>query len=242
MQCALPLQAPARAVPLFVQWEQYVPQYLDSVVNATFVQVGASCGMNSRRCAVGGDPIWEYATRCGWRGVVVEPVWSPFKRLVENYRPFPLVRPKRALVTHRDSVNGIRVRGETSQALEGARAGSKGVQFPPVRSLRGVWPRYAVDVLVVDAEGSEEDILVNATFPTLPRLVLFEHVHLSQGARANIDERLRRLGYHQLADLKHQDRIGRTMEPQDRLYGLARKRQALQSLDEALLAEALGNA
>lgn len=221
-KCEFPLQLSSNSVPLFVRWEQYVPEYLDSASNVTFVQIGANCGKNSRRCAVGGDPVWEYATRCGWRGISVEPVSSAFNELVVNYRPYPLVQPMRVLVTHRDDVHTIHVRGETSQALHNGAADGKKVQSPPIRRLDKVWPRTAVDVLVVDAEGSEEDILVNATFPTLPRLVLFEHAHLTRSALAHIRDRLQGLGYRHLAELKHQDRIGKFMAPQDMLYGLCR--------------------
>jgi hypothetical protein len=73
---------PARQVPLFIWWEQwsnFLPLRIEDVV---FIQIGANCGKNTYGCAVGGDPIWSYATSCGWHGVAVEPVTYVFKALV----------------------------------------------------------------------------------------------------------------------------------------------------------------
>jgi hypothetical protein len=74
---------PARQVPLFIRWEDYIRKVIPRrrFEDVTFVQIGANCGKNTFGCAVGGDPIWSYATMCGWRGVVVEPVSYVFKKL-----------------------------------------------------------------------------------------------------------------------------------------------------------------
>merc|ERR1719150_2401153 len=84
-------------MPLFVRWERYLGQ--KGLEGLTFVQVGANCGTNMPECAVGGDPIWEYATRFNWKGVVVEPVPKTFAKLTKNYEPYTNVMPLQALVS-----------------------------------------------------------------------------------------------------------------------------------------------
>ena len=87
-------------LPLYVQWEDYVPHYLKQVSNVSFVQVGANCGRNTKQCAVGGDPIWNYAASCGWRGIAIEPSPPTFTKLCTNYAALtPLVKPLNALIT-----------------------------------------------------------------------------------------------------------------------------------------------
>ena len=75
-------------------------------------------------------------------------------------------------------------------------------------------------MLVVDAEGAEGKILQGQLPEPLPRLVLFEHAHL-KGAIHRIDANLRRHNFTHLADLKHNDQVGRNLPAQDRLYGRA---------------------
>lgn len=92
---------PARQVPLFIRWEDYIRKVIPRrrFEDVTFVQIGANCGKNTFGCAVGGDPIWSYATMCGWRGVVVEPVSYVFKKLCKNYARWPQVLPLRAAIS-----------------------------------------------------------------------------------------------------------------------------------------------
>ena len=90
-------------------------------------------------------------------------------------------------------------------------------------SLDDVWSPEGVDVLIVDAEGSDERILGYGALPTpLPRLVLFEHVYLSEAQRARIDANLLSQGFERIADLRHMDARGANAPPQDRLYGRLR--------------------
>jgi len=74
-------------------------------------------------------------------------------------------------------------------------------------------------ILVVDAEGQEERILCCALPKPLPRLILFEHEHLKGAVRTAIDDNLKRQGFIWIADLKHQDALGKRQRPHDRLYG-----------------------
>lgn len=236
--CQTPLKLRRREIPLSVKWEQFVPEYLPSVENVSFVLVGASCGANVRECAIGGDPIWNYAVACGWRGVAIEPVWNMFQRLCHHYGRFTRqVVPIHALIadTRGDAI--VVNRGETSHMVRqrtpsGQQRNSNRSLTPrPERreelvsslTLHHVWPATAgAPVLVVDAEGSEPVILGHGDLPTpSPSLVLFEHVHLSDADKEGIDRNLLRQGYHKLADIEHKDRAAGELKlgAQDRLYG-----------------------
>ncbi|CAK0791670.1 unnamed protein product [Prorocentrum cordatum] len=219
---SLPLSLPEGHVPLFVRWEEY----LKSMNGVNFVQIGGNCGTNLPECAVGGDPIWEYATRFGWDGIVLEPVPHIFSKLTENYRPYPSVKPVQALVSNHSGVGRILDRSETSHEISLTR--KNGVEVPTY-TLKTLWKevfgadKKKVDVLVVDAEGNEPKIL-SGEFPVpKPQLVLYEISNLQQAELDQIDANLRREGYVLLKNLVHQDsesRVGLTMPPQDALYGL----------------------
>lgn len=209
-------------------------QYLPTLDGATFVQVGANCGRNSKQCAVGGDPIWNYAHSCGWRGLVLEPVRNTFKKLCHNYGAgAPNVVPLNAAVGAVSGVSWIRIQGwseisklvaPTEEELR-RNVSTARVQKVSTLTLSELWPPAGADILVVDAEGGEERILGTALPLPLPRLVLFEHEHLDQSQRHAIDDMLVRQGFEHVADLKHQDgyAVKNNLPPADRLYGRRRR-------------------
>ena len=149
---------------MYIRWEDYLQPPL-SVANVTFLQIGANCGANTPECAGGGDPIWPYATQCGWSGVAIEPVKKTFHQLCQNYvRVSPGVQPLRALV---GAVGGgsealVVSHGETSHAAttdeaqhaahaprsnhshhaHGTLRRTRGapVERVPAATLREVWP------------------------------------------------------------------------------------------------------
>jgi len=216
----LPLRLEDGHVPLFVKWEKYLGNDLRGV---NFVQIGGNCGTNLPECAVGGDPIWEYATRFDWKGIVLEPVPQIFSKLSANYLPYPSVKPVQALVSNHSGVGKISKQGETSHEI--SLFGKKGVEVPTY-TLKKLWKKVLgadkekVDLLVVDAEGNEPKILSGAFPEPKPKLILFEIASLGQEALDGIDENLQNEGYELVKKLKHQDKVGLTMPPQDALYRL----------------------
>ena len=221
-------------VPLFVRWEEYVPRYLASATHVRFVQIGANCGRNTKSCAVGGDPVWNYVQSCGWRGLAFEPVPGTFQKLCRNIAAIGgRVRPIRAVISNETGSAWMKINarngGERSHVMPTPRSGTEPsslMQRIPSLSLHDVWSQDGVDVLIVDAEGSEERILGYSPLPTpLPQLVLFEHVYLSESQRARIDANLLSQGFHRIADLRHMDSRGANAPPQDRLYGRLRVKE-----------------
>ena len=160
---------PARQVPLFIKWEDYIEYLPPKLSDVTFVQIGANCGKNTYFCAAGGDPLWSYVTSCGWRGVLVEPVSYVFLTLCKNYRRWAhRVTPLRGAVSDAPGTVTLTLGGgETNKMLlppaaaskaghtkagkggiTRARANETGV---PVTDLPGLW-HYAQSVLAVPTE------------------------------------------------------------------------------------------
>jgi len=216
---SLPLALKDGHVPLFVKWEEY----LQSMHGVNFVQIGGNCGTNLPECAVGGDPIWEYATRFDWNGIVLEPVPQIFSKLTANYLPYSTVKPVQAMVSNHSGVGKILDRAETSHEISLSR--KRGVEVPTY-TLETLWKdvfgadKEKVDLLVVDAEGNEPKILSGAFPDPKPKLVLFEISSLQPEQLDSIDKNLKKEGYVLEKQLKHQDKIGLTMPPQDALYKL----------------------
>ena len=224
-----------QCLPLFVRWEDYVPTYLpEGLRNVYFVQVGAHCGKNTRGCAVGGDPLFDYATRCGWRGLALEPFAPVFTRLCRNYAPWPGVRPLRTAVSDfvgsATFVTGNKETNHLAKTWELQRP-RPNVTVGVVR-LADVWREVdapSVDVLVVDVEGAEPKVLAGDALPhPQPILILFEHVHLSDDDQQQIDRSLTAQGYTQLAEFRYP--AGSNLANYDRrlinrLYGKPRRRK-----------------
>ncbi len=229
--------AQTKGIPFFVHWEECVPRFLCSLEDIFFVQLGANCGLNVPRCTAGGDPLFDYATQCdGWRGVVLEPVRATFEQLERNYAPHPGVQ-----ALHMAATGGTTLDPMTMQVTTGAKStrnhllavqhsqsgyGAAGSENTTVYSMVGLWAKLAlakVDMLVIDVEGGEPSILGFWPLPSpLPRLVLFEHAHLSPKQIATINSTLVDQGYDLVAALKHKDAyaVAINLAPQDLLYGL----------------------
>ena len=166
---------------IWARWERYVARAGVNLEDVFYVQVGANCGANVRRCAMGGDPIYEYATQCaGWRGVSIEPVLHTFGELQANYAAHPNVLTLRAAVAEQDGVGRVPRLSNLGKASEKVSLGRLGDnshggqadhrsstgddgnaskwEAVPVLSLQQLWSHLRppkVDVLVVDVEGRE---------------------------------------------------------------------------------------
>jgi len=213
-------------IPLWIRWEEFLGRHLPSLHNLTFVQIGANCGMNHVSCAGSGDPLWEYATRCGWRGVAVEPTLYSFVKLCAHYAPFRGITPLRAAVSNSSGSLDLlafaprphhgytltemnrRYNPDYDKVIDGAN-----VETVPMVSFAAIWSEArgllrgaAVDLLVIDVEGMES-LLLCAPLPLpLPRLILFEHKNLRAQQHACISENMRAHGFQHVADFMHQER------------------------------------
>ena len=233
----------AKGVPFFVRWEDYVPRFLCDLTNIFFVQLGANCGLNVPRCTGGGDPVYDYASACGWRGVVLEPVRSTFNMLRKNYAPMPGVQPLHMAAyggttglepsTMQVTSHARRAKSQNNHLLPDSKGNSSRMRNRKAEkaekttaySMLGLWRKLAltkVDLLVIDIEGAEPTVLSKALPSPLPRLVLFEHSLLRPSDINRINASLISQGYELVAELKHKDAgaVERNLPAQDMLYGL----------------------
>lgn len=140
----------------------------------SFLQIGANCGKNTYNCAAGGDPVWPYATSCGWRGLALEPVSYVFLQLCRNYlRWLHRVTPLRAAVADAPGRAAIELgAGETNKLLQVQQPRTRANETVPVVDLHTLWRharavlkgngdagRFHIDILAIDAEGAEARIL-----------------------------------------------------------------------------------
>lgn len=61
--------------------------------------------------------------------------------------------------------------------------------------IRDICCLYPLDLLMIDAEGADYDILVNMSFEDPPRLLIFEHKHMTEEQISEICELLDCVGY-----------------------------------------------
>lgn len=183
--------------------------------DATFVQVGANDG--SAR-----DPLRIQIGRRRWRGVMVEPVPYVFQRLAARYSGHPRIQLEQAAIADRSgSLPFYHLReaapGETVwqyyHALGSFRRDvllkhrnfipdidSRLVEtLVPCTTLGSLCKRHGldhIDLLFIDTEGYDYEILRTVDFTTQrPRVIVYEHIHLSQEDRQHARELLAQQGY-----------------------------------------------
>jgi len=178
-----------------------------------FIQIGSNDGRT-------GDPLWTFRRYRNWSGIVVEPVDYVFRRLARNYARWPGrftlenvavacesgSRPFHYFQESDDLKAGYHQVGSLNPDLlkthltwfTGAehRIVSEPVRCVTFTELCEKNDVTAVDLLHVDAEGSDGEILeqVNRT-RIRPAVVLYEHVHLTDADRATTSARLHAAEY-----------------------------------------------
>lgn len=184
---------------------------------AVFVEVGANDGVQH-------DHLRPHILSRDWTGVMVEPVPYVFARLQANYRDVPGVVLENAAVSDREGpvpFYFLRDAGERERAslpdwydgigsFERHAVLSHAPQLPDIAeriverevpSLRfdTLCERHAIDhldVLVIDAEGHDWAIIRTVDLARhRPRLLVYEHFHLSPADRAACRSHVQAAGY-----------------------------------------------
>lgn len=177
----------------------------------SFVQVGAFDGITK-------DPLHKYITRCGWRGVMVEPQPGPAEALRRLYGDNPNIRIVQAVV---DSARGSRslytvesdrvplwAKGMASferqhilnheYLIPGIAAYVREIEVPCVTwsDVLAEVPGGSPDLLQTDVEGADAYLLSLFPFEQVkPAVVHFELKVLSRSEKEGAFDLLNRHGY-----------------------------------------------
>ena len=188
--------------------------FASAVPDAVFVQIGANDGFT-------GDPICHLIERTDtrWRGVLVEPVAHLFAELSKRYGRDPALRLERAAIGESDGIavmHRLQTTSNDSLWLEqlpslkpeivrrtaeqlGATNKPTIVESVPCLSVATLLERHRInriDLLVIDTEGWDWRILGQFDLTLLcPKLILYEHQHLSSEEGAQTHRFLTRHGY-----------------------------------------------
>lgn len=173
------------------------------------VQIGANDGVSS-------DPVHEYFTAWGWRGLLAEPLPDVFERLTETYQAHPDVRAvNTAIAASSGSLPFYRLKdapaamatGLSSLRREHLQAhldrgyvdGVIETVTVPTQTFESFLDEHRVDafdVLVTDCEGYDLEVLRLVDFDRhRPDVVLFESDNLSDAEYRSALDLLRGHGY-----------------------------------------------
>lgn len=180
-----------------------------------FIEIGANDGASF-------DPLAPYIAGGGWRGLMVEPVPHVFTKLARNHSADPNVELVNAAVGAADGTRTIHHLREGASApglpfwadaiasfdREHVIAALGEVADPEslltsteveCLSFATLCERHGVeglDLLLIDAEGADWEILRSIDFDRRrPRVVVYEHHHLTETERAACESMLGLLGY-----------------------------------------------
>jgi FkbM family methyltransferase len=165
-----------------------------------FVQVGAHDGS---------DNLSRFIRRNLWRGVLIEPQPEICKKLVENYGDQPQLRIENVAIGSTDRIMPMwTVKEDTSLASFDKtvllRRGYNqrqlieiSVTVMSVQSLVRKYSIFNIDLLQIDTEGHDFTILKLFLEHTRapPRIIIYEHLLLSDAERTECVQMLGGLGY-----------------------------------------------
>jgi FkbM family methyltransferase len=194
--------------------EALLNDFATAVPDAFFIQIGANDGFT-------GDPLHQLINRADtrWRGVLVEPVAHLFAELSKRYADNSALQLERAAICESDGtaiIHRLETKTDDSLWLDQVpsfdldlvrrTAQQLGVtdkatvgETVPCLSVATLLERHRIkriDLLVIDAEGWDWRILRQFDLSRLrPKLILYEHQHLSPEECAQAHQFLRRHKY-----------------------------------------------
>jgi len=185
-----------------------------------FVQVGAADGVNN-------DPIHQYIKKLNWSGIMVEPVPYLFEQLRQTYAGYENLVLENVAIADREEIRDfwhlkrvekphnlphwynqlgsfsrdhILKHADKIPALEDllVRQPVKCVTMDSMLARNRV---KRVDLLLVDTEGYDFMILKQFNFSRFsPRIIVYEHQHLSDADNKQCDDYLVQLKYKLIKD------------------------------------------
>ena len=205
------------ALPPWLRGRQLIFDHLRNIgrlqTEQSFVQVGANDGITN-------DPLHQFAKKHRWHGVVVEPVKKYFDLLSENYKglpvepvmvavhateesmPFYILEESKEtpLPPYADGVGSFNPRRAiiVTKELKIPEDTVKTIQVPCRRLEQIVTDSKLnkVDILVIDAEGYDNEILKQARLDDWnTHTLIFEHYHIKPDDLKLTLSNLEKLGF-----------------------------------------------
>lgn len=199
-----------------------VRAFAEAHPRAVFVEIGSNDGAQH-------DHLRPFILGRPWSGVMVEPVPYVFDRLRENYGRLDRVALENVAVAERDGARPfyhlVDASPEERRALpswyDGIGSFSRAAVLGHARHIPDIEDRLVctpvptltfeslcekhgldrVDLLLVDTEGHDWEIVRRIDFSVRrPRVLVYEHFHLSPGDRRDCLAHLRGLGYETLEE------------------------------------------
>jgi FkbM family methyltransferase len=162
--------------------------YLAATGSLTFfVQIGAHDGLTL-------DPLRKHLLKHHVRGILVEPQPRQFEQLKQNYASEAQLEFVNAALTEQD---GFFTLYSTSDLSGKAMIKCESVPAISWRSLMSKYNVTRIDLLQVDTEGYDLEILkmVLGSGLAVPKIIQFEHIHLSDPHKVESVRLLSQHGY-----------------------------------------------
>jgi FkbM family methyltransferase len=194
--------------------------FADAYPDAFFVEIGSNDGEQH-------DHLRPFILGHAWRGIMVEPVPHVFERLRRNYGGLDRVTLENAAIAERDGtlpffhpaaetdLSGLPDWYDGIGSLSRAAVVGHARHIPDIEqrvveteveclTFASLCRRHAVarvDLLVIDTEGHDGVIVRSLDLGRVrPRLIVYEHFHLSAEDRADTRAELERAGYETLEE------------------------------------------
>jgi FkbM family methyltransferase len=169
------------------------------------LQIGACDGIVS-------DPIHKLIKKHAWQGVLVEPQKNEFERLKLNYAGCPGLRFENAAIADSDGLRPLFKMKEEAIEADWQRSIASLIPKPYLEqqdmlsvemvaciTFRTLLSHYGVeriDLLQIDVEGYDYELIKLFDFQAVkPRLIRYEHRHLSLLDRSSCKRHLKNMGY-----------------------------------------------
>lgn len=173
-----------------------------------FIQIGANDGLHA-------DPIRPFILRHKWKGIMVEPQQKYFEKLKKNYENVPgLIFENCAIAETKEIRKLYSIKNESKEpwynlvaSLDQNKGDLKWIRNEmevletdvTCLTLEDIILKHGVrgiDLLQIDVEGYEINIINSIDYDKIkPRIIHFEHKHLSYAEHDSCMETLTKAGY-----------------------------------------------
>ncbi len=199
--------------PNWKRFHQIIEQVAAECDGLFFIQIGANDGVIH-------DPIYRYVVQDDWQGILVEPVRYYYDRLKENYHHQANLIFENVAISDCDEKRDFYYIQEGVEHLPGWSRGlgsfyrdvllkhkrvipdieqyivHRKVQCISLTSLLAKHRVGSVDLLMMDTEGYDFELLKQVDFSRImPKVIVYEHKHLSRSDRYACRTMLAEHGY-----------------------------------------------